>query len=187
MKKLSPHITLLLFTLSGCGSGSDIREYEVAREDEKVLTSDLLRDQFEAIPFRWEVPKDWVAAQNDQFSAFAWTAGPADASARITVSDLPGTAGVEPQFVRWRGQLQLPEIAPSEVMKDVETLTLTGMTGQWIEIKSDTETIFGMIADYKDKLWVFKYRSPNGTAEIQRAAFRSFCESLSVESSVSAE
>ena len=92
MNKLPLSVTLLLVTLSGCGSSSDIREYEVAREDEKVLTSDLLRDQFEAVPFRWEIPKDWVAAQNDQFSAFAWTSGPADASARITVSDLPGTA-----------------------------------------------------------------------------------------------
>jgi hypothetical protein len=39
---------------------------------------------------------------------------------------LPGTAGVEPQFVRWRGQLQLPETDPAEMMKDVETLTLKG-------------------------------------------------------------
>ena len=91
------------------------------------------------------------------------------------------TAGVEPQFVRWRGQLQLPETDPAEMMKDVETLTLKGLTGQWIEIKSDTETILGMIASYKDKLWVFKYRSSNSTAEVQRAAFRSFCESLNVE------
>ena len=181
MNKLPLYITLLLLTSSGCGSSSDIREYEVAREDEKVLTSDLLRDQFEAVPFRWEVPKDWVAAQNDQFSAFAWTAGPSDASARITVSDLPGTAGVEPQFVRWRGQLQLPETDPAEMMKDVETLTLKGLTGQWIAIQSETETILGMIASYKDKLWVFKYRSSNSVAEVQRAGFRSFCESLSVE------
>ena len=181
MNKLPLYITLLLFTLSGCGSSSDIREYEVAREDEKVLTSDLLRDQFEAVPFRWDVPKDWVAAQNDQFSAFAWTTGPSDASARITVSDLPGTAGVEPQFVRWRGQLQLPETDPAEMMKNVETLTLKGLTGQWMTINSDTETILGMIASYKDKLWVFKYRSSNSTAEVQRAAFRSFCESLNVE------
>lgn len=94
MNKLPLYIAPILLTLSGCGSSSDIREYEVAREDEKVLTSDLLRDQFEAVPFRWEVPKDWVAAQNDQFSAFAWTAGPSESSARITVSDLPDRKSV---------------------------------------------------------------------------------------------
>lgn len=172
---------LLLPLLCGCGQSSDIREYEVERESEQVLTSDLLRDQFEAIPFRWDVPKAWQAAENDQFSAFAWTAGPSDASARITVSDLPETAGIEPQFVRWRGQLQLPEIDPAELMQTVETVPLKGLSGQFVEIKGESESIMGMIAAYKDKLWVFKYRSSNSTAGAQRAAFRGFCESLTAE------
>jgi hypothetical protein len=172
---------LLLPLLCGCGQNSAIREYEVERESEKVLTSDVLRDQFEAVPFRWSVPKDWQTAENDQFSAFAWTTGPSDASARITVSDLPGTAGVEPQFVRWRGQLQLPEIDPAELMKTVETVALKGFSGQFIEIKGESESIMGMIAAYKDKLWVLKYRSANSTADAQRASFRAFCESLTAE------
>lgn len=172
---------LLLPLLCGCGQSSDIREYEVKRESEKVLTSDLLRDQFEAVPFRWDVPRDWQTAENDQFSVFAWTAGPSDAAARITVSDLPETAGVEPQFVRWRGQLQLPETDPAELMKTVEAVPLKGLSGQFIEIKGESESIMGMIAAYKDKLWVFKYRSANSTADVQRAAFRGFCESLTAE------
>ena len=167
--------------LLGCGQNSAVREYDVPREDEKVLTSDLLHDQFESVPFRWEVPKNWVATENDQFSAFAWTAGPSSASARITVSDLPETAGIEPQFIRWRGQLQLAEIPPADVMKTVETVSLQGLTGQWVEINGDAETIMGMIASYKDKLWVLKYRSANSTAVEMRDSFRSFCESLKVE------
>lgn len=177
-------IVLLLMPvlLSGCGQSSAVREYEVPREDEKVLTSDLLRDQFKAVPFRWKVPSTWLTAENDQFSAVAWTAGPSGATARITVSGLAGTAGVEPQFSRWRhDQLKLPEIDPAEMMKTVETVALKGLTGQWIEIKGESETIMGMIAAYKDKLWVFKFRSANATANDQRAAFRGFCESLTAE------
>jgi len=176
-------IVLLLMPvlLSGCGQSSAVREYEVPREDEKILTSDLLRDQFESVPFRWKVPKDWQTAENDQFSAFAWTAGPSGATARITVSGLAGTAGVEPQFTRWRGQLQLPEMSPAEMMKAVEQVSLKGLSGQWIEIKGESETIMGMIAPYKEKLWIFKFRSTNSTADNQRAAFRGFCESLTVE------
>ena len=172
---------LLLLSAAGCGPSSPIREYEVPRESEQVLTSDLLRDQFEAIPFRWKVPTDWEAAENDQFSAFAWTAGPAGVRARITVSDLPGTAGVAPQFARWRGQLQLPEVDPAEMMKSVETIKVGGLTGQWIEIEGQSESILGMIAEYGNKLWVIKYRSANSTAKEQRDAFRGFCESLSVD------
>ena len=50
-----------------------------------------------------------------------------------------------------------------------------------MEIIGDSETIMGMIASYKDKLWVFKYRSANSTAVEMRDSFRSFCESLKVE------
>lgn len=174
-------VIIFLVCLSGCEPGSAVREYEVDREPGTVLLSDVLRDQFEAVPFRWTVPREWQAADNDQFSTMAWKAGPADASARITVSGLPGTAGVEPQFVRWRGQLQLPEIDPAELMKSVETITMKGLTGQWIEIKGESESILGMIVSYKDKLWILKYRSANSTAADQRDAFRGFCESLTVE------
>lgn len=174
-------IIALFFVTLGCGQSSAIREYEVTRESEEVLTSELIRDQFEAVPFRWKVPSDWEAAENDQFSAFAWSAGPSAAKARITVSDLPPTAGIEPQFVRWRGQLQLPEIDPAEMMKSTETVKAKGLSGQWIEIPGESETILGMIAAYQGKLWVFKYRSVNSTAKEQKEAFRGFCESLSTE------
>ncbi len=174
-------IILLIATAPGCESNSVVREYEVDREQERVLTSDLLRDQFEAVPFVWKVPSDWTIAENDQFSAFAWTSTAAGATARITVSDLPTAAGIEPQFMRWRGQLQLPESDPADVMNSVETLLLKGLSCQWIEINGETETILGMIAPYKDKLWIFKFRSANSTAKEKRQAFREFCESLSVE------
>lgn len=170
--------TLLLLLLCFAGCGPKVREYEVAREQEKVLTSEVLRDQFQAVPFLWEVPKGWQGTKNDQFSAFAWSAGPGDAAARITVSALAESAGIEPQFIRWRDQLQLPEVDPAEVMKSVESIKLNGLTGQWIEIRSETETILGMIVPHKEKLWVFKYRSVNSTADQERDAFRKFCESL---------
>jgi len=174
-------LLLLISLLPGCGPNAVVREYEVAREQEKVVTSDVLRKEFQPVPFRWKVPESWQSTANDQFSAFAWTTGPKDASARITVSVLDGGAGIEPQFVRWRDQLQMPKIGPAEVMKSVESVPLKGLTGQWIEIKGQAETILGLIAPYEDKLWIFKYRSANATADQERAAFRKYCESLAVE------
>lgn len=163
-----------------CGVGCEdaaIREYVVEREQKEFYTSDLLRDEYSAVPFRWTVPSDWKTADNDQFSKFAWQAGGSD-GARITVSDLPGTAGIAPQFSRWRDQLQLPRMESGDIMKSVEQISLKGMTGQWIELRGETESILGMIVSHKDKLWVIKYRSSNSVAETQRAGFRNFCESL---------
>jgi len=169
---------LLLLTHAGCNKSSGVLQYEVDRESDKVLTTDLLRDQFDPIPFRWSVPREWSDAENDQFSAVAWTVGSKNDSARITVSGLSAASGLESQFVRWRGQLQLPEMSTAEVMKSVEDIKLDGATGKWCVFKNDTESILGMIVPYKDKLWIIKFRSSNTLAETQQAAFRSFCESL---------
>ena len=147
-----------------------------------MLTSDLLRDQFDPIPdpipFRWKAPAEWAEAENDQFSAMAWTVGPKSDPARITVTGLSAASGLEAQVVRWRGQLKLPEMAAAEVMKSVEDITLQGATGKWCEFANDTESILGMIVPHHDKLWIIKYRSGNVTAAKERDTFRSFCESL---------
>ena len=172
---------LLLLTQIGCNRNSGIVQYEVDRESDKVMSTDLLRDQFDPIPFRWKVPAEWTEAENDQFSAIAWTVGPKSDPARITVSGLSAASGLEAQIIRWRGQLKLPEMAAAEVMKSVEDVTLPGATGKWCEFKNETESILGMIVPHADKLWIIKFRGGNATAEKVRDAFRGFCESLKVE------
>ena len=171
----------ILVLFSGCDPQSQIREYEVAREPGKVMTSDVLRDQFETIPFRWDVPKGWQQAENDQVSLFAWTAGPKGDEARITISSVFGSSGIEPQFIRWQGQLKIPESATAELLKSVEEVTLGELKGHRIEINGETESILGMIVPFNDKLWVIRFRGSNITAADQRSAFRSFCESLKAE------
>jgi hypothetical protein len=172
---------LVLLIQVGCNRDSGIVHYEVDRESDKVLSTDLLQDQFDPIPFRWKVPAEWAEAENDQFSAMAWSVGPKADPARITVSGLSAASGLEAQIIRWRGQLKLPEMAPAEVMKSVEDVTLPGATGKWCEFKNETESILGMIVPHADKLWIIKFRGSNVTAEKARDAFRGFCESLKVE------
>jgi hypothetical protein len=172
---------LLLLIQVGCTRNSGIVQYEVDRESDKVMSTDLLRNQFDPIPFRWKVPAEWTEAENDQFSAIAWTVGPKSDPARITVSGLSAASGLEAQIIRWRGQLKLPETATDEVMKSVEDVTLQGATGKWCEFKNETESILGMIVPHEDKLWIIKFRGGNATAEKVRDAFRGFCESLKVE------
>ncbi len=171
----------LLLIPVGCNKNSRVVQYEVEREPEKVLTTEVLRDQFDPLPFLWTVPKEWEDAENDQFSTMAWTAGSKNDSARITVSGLSAASGLEAQIVRWRGQLKLPEMEVAEVMKSVEDVTLKGATGKFCEFTNDTETILGMIVPHQTKLWIIKYRSSKALAEKQRTVFRGFCESFKVE------
>jgi hypothetical protein len=187
-------ITGLLFTAAcGCGPDAKVQQY-VARPDkgseQKVLTSDLLRSRFKSnsanantntasVPFRWTVPKDWQTASQDQFSQFAWNAGPNDA-ARITVTGLPGTAGIEPQFVRWGGQIKLDTSDPAALLQHVQEIPLGTVKAQWIELVGPSETILGMIVPYGDQLWVVKLKAENTAAAQVRESFRKFCESWQV-------
>lgn len=173
---------LALVLTAGCGEKPQIRSYVVDAEQEKVITTEVLRNQFPAIPFRWSVPPDWRVADNDQFSVIAWTAGPADSKneARITLSELPGSAGVLPQIARWRNQIGMPEVEPAEAAKAVETLSLGAQKGSYVELQGPRETILGMIVTDRGKMWIFKYRSENSTASKVGPSFRGFCESLKI-------
>ena len=81
--------------------------YVVEREEERIFTSDLLKSEFPTIPLQWDAPSEWDLAENDQFSTMAWSTGPEGSQARITVSAVPASAGVEPQVIRWRRQIGL--------------------------------------------------------------------------------
>ena len=178
---------LLLTAVCGCGPEAQVRQY-VAKPDpgqeQKILTTELIRGRFQkgggsataSVPFRWLVPQNWTAAAQDQFSQFAWTSGPGQ-SVRITVTGLPGSAGIEPQFVRWGGQINLDTSDPAALLKKVEELSLGGAQGQWIELKGPSDTILGMIVPHGEMLWVVKLKGENSAAAEVRASFRQFCES----------
>ena len=176
---------LMLTAICGCGPDAEVRRYEAKPDpgqEQKILTTDLIRGRFQksgstaSVPFRWVVPRSWTAAAQDQFSQFAWTSGPGQ-SVRITVTGLPGTAGIEPQFVRWGGQINLDTSDPAALMKQVQELPLQGARGQWIELRGPADTILGMIVPHGGMLWVVKLKGENTAAAEVRASFRQFCES----------
>ena len=173
-------LALLLLLTAGCNRQPEIRDYTVPRETKRLFTSDVIRDQFPTIPLRWDVPESWTEAEADQFSRMAWTTGPAAREARITVTDLPGAAGVEPQLVRWRRQLSLPPAEPQELMQDAEPLKITNGEGTWVDLEGPADSILAAIVSHEGKLWVVRFRGPNATASEEKETFRNFCESLAL-------
>ena len=95
--------------LAGCGSPGEIRQYTVEPENERIVTSDVLKDEFGAIPFEWEAPESWTLARNDQFSKVAWEVGPKVDGGRITVSAVSMGMGLSSQVSHWRGQIGLEQ------------------------------------------------------------------------------
>ena len=166
--------------LVGCGPKGEVREYVVKSDGERVFTSDLLKSEFGVIPFNWEVPELWKLAGNDQFSKVAWTVGPKEDPARMTVSDLPIAAGLVPQIGRWRGQIGITLADSDDPMQGTETLKLDGGSGTYVAFTGEEETILGLMVPLDDKLWIFKYRSSNAVADQQKERFRKFCESVKI-------
>ena len=176
-------VLLVIACLLGCGETPQVREYVVPREEERLVTTEALRSSYSVMPFQWKVPAEWRSVENDEFSKKAWTAGSGQpaAQAKITITDLPASAGLKPQIDRWSGQVKLDPKAAEEALQAMEQLPLGDADGSWVELKGEQETILGMIIPVNDVLWIVKYRSVNPTAEKLRSSFRGFCESLKVE------
>jgi hypothetical protein len=181
MKQLTQRTVCLItvILLSGCGQTTEIREYVAEREIDRVVTTDVLRDEFPTLPFEWPTVEGWRTAENDQFSLVAWTAGPKTSEARITVSNVNAASGIEAQVARWRGQIGMPEVSdPEELKKGLSEIRLGEVTGTWVELKGGAETILAMLIPFEDKLWVFRYRSSNETATLEAKSFRGWCEAI---------
>ncbi len=179
---ISPKATVLLvlFLLVGCGPEAEIRQYTIKSENERVFTSDLLRDEFGSIPFEWEVPDEWTIAENDQFSKVAWSVGPKGEQVRITLSDLPIAAGLVPQLTRWRGQISIELDSQDDPMADTETLKVGDIDATYVDFKGPDATILGLLIPFESKLWIFKLTGSNELVDKQRNAFRKFAESVTV-------
>jgi hypothetical protein len=171
---------LVALVLSGCAPAPEIREYTVESEHDRVFTSEMIRSQFPSIPFQWGVPDSWGVGDNDQFSKMAWQVSLDGDEGRITLSDLPGAAGLIPQVTRWRGQIGIAPDPKVDPMDGAESIKLDGGTGTIVDLKGEEETILGMLLPVKDKLWIFKFRGRNKLADAQRDSFRAFCKSVRI-------
>ena len=167
---------------AGCSPQEEIQEYVVESDSGRIVTSEVLRDEFGAIPFQWDVPKAWTPAANDRFSKVAWTVGQDGDTARITVSHVPIASGLVPQLVRWRGQLEIESDPSDDPMRDTEKLDLAGTAATYVNFKGSERAILGLFVPQASKLWVFKLSAANAAAEKQESAFRAFCESINIPS-----
>ncbi|MEO2036172.1 MAG: hypothetical protein ABGZ35_29210 [Planctomycetaceae bacterium] len=163
---------------AGCSEPPAIQKYVVASENQKNLTSELLRREFPPIPFRWDVPETWNVTSNDQFSVRAWKAGPPEKQARITLGQFPARTGIPAQVMRWRGQVGLKTDSEDAAMQDVQALRTKNGAGSFATVEGEAETILAFILPIETQFWIFRFKGPNSTAESEDDRFRRFCESL---------
>ena len=135
----------------------------------------------------YTVPDGWTRAANDSFSKAAFAVENEGQALRITVSkfnaSIPAMRDFAAQAARWRGQLQLEQITPQELMRSVQTIKTGSVSGDYVELigpqdAPQPETILGVIAIEAGRVWVIKLKGDTELAAREKHNFESFVRSI---------
>jgi len=133
------------------------------------------------LPFQYQVPEGWSAAELNQFRLAAWRVTAGEQQVMITVSvaggDLVGNLN------RWRGQLQLPAASEAELKGGLETLKLGSAEGVYAQLHAPEgagkpQSILGVIASSQGQQWFFKLQGDSDLAKAEAARFEEFVRSV---------
>jgi hypothetical protein len=102
-----------------------------------------------------------------------------------TVSPLSGRSGSLLDNVnRWRKEVSLPELAESELSKNVVPMDVGGLPGYAVDFAGPAsggagrERTLGLVLPRGDTTWYVKLRGPHDLVAGQKAAFETFTKSL---------
>ncbi len=142
-----------------------------------------------AKPIAYQVPEGWTeyppragGFRVANFKVGQYADGrPVD----VTVSPLGGRSGSLLDNVnRWRKEVGLPDLAESELAKNVVSTDVGGVPGYAVDFAGPTsagdkrERTLGLIVPRGDTTWYVKLRGPHDLIAGQKAAFDAFTKSL---------
>jgi hypothetical protein len=129
-------------------------------------------------------PETWTEEPTVRFSDATLAIRDGDASARITVSSLPGDGGGLLQNLnRWNGQAGLPPLSEQDIASKTEKIAVHGIEGFYLEAApaSAAESrlaIYGWVGMQANESWFVKIQGDAELLQKQRDAFRGFLTSL---------
>jgi hypothetical protein len=175
-----------LFALTGCRD-SKIASYRVRKEALPPPT--VAASPGGAPRLLWKAPAGWQEqpAGNVRIASFLITAD-GGRKADMSVTQFPGDVGGDlANLNRWRGQLQLPPIAESELGNFAKPLDLPVGKFLFTDLLSDAPIleegkqharIIGAWLKQPERTWFFKLTGEAELVSAQRDAFQSFLRSL---------
>jgi hypothetical protein len=109
--------------------------------------------------------------------------GDGGAIADISITAFPGDVGGELANVnRWRGQLQLPPLAESELSSAVVRSEQNGLRVTLVDFvgtsSPDHQRMLGLIIPYEGATWFVKIIGPDALVTREKAAFLQFIQTL---------
>lgn len=140
-----------------------------------------------ATPLTYDAPAGWKSGRAGGMRKAAFEVAEDGQRAEITVIDLPrdvGAAGDRLANVnRWRGQIGLAEMSGDEFRAARQEVPVGALTGDFVELVGQSQTILGVMVDQGDKTWFIKLQGDAPLAAKQKPAFLAFVGSLKFGSS----
>ena len=133
---------------------------------------------------KWTPPTEWAAEALTATRKGSWrapTGAAAAQQAEISVSVFEGQlGGLLANVNRWRGKVGLSaDLTDAGLGTTVQNLTLNGRAAQLVSLDGpDGQSLDGVLIFLPGKVWSLLLSGPTDTVKSQRAAFRTFLESI---------
>ena len=124
----------------------------------------------------FEKPSDWTDAPAAPFAIVTLQAKEGDSKILITVT--PAKGSLDANVNRWRGQVGLPPLEPSEVAAIARKIDVGSLAGNFYEITNGAQTILGVVVEDRDQSWFIKLNGDSVLAARERPQFEKFLKSL---------
>ncbi len=132
----------------------------------------------------WKAPADWQAMPAIAMRKATYSIpGEGAARAELSITAFPGDVGGElANLNRWRGQIQLPPLAESDLAAAVTRTDQNGLHFAVVDFAGKSaagaQRILGAIVPFNGATWFFKLTGPDALVENQKAAFETFLKTV---------
>jgi hypothetical protein len=133
---------------------------------------------------KWTAPPHWQSKPPSAMRKATYIIpGDGGTTAELSVTAFPGAVGGELANVnRWRGQLQLPPLAETELAGAVSRSTINGLQVTLVDLTGGTaknpQRMLGAIVPSNGANWFFKLTGPEVLVGKEKPAFLAFIQTL---------
>ena len=186
-------LPLLLLLLTGC-QDREVVYYEVPKETRPSPTparTDGLPPAKAPVPFHFDAPPAWEEQSPSAMRLASYQVpGESGPAADFSLLALPGSAGGSLANVnRWRGQINLPALNPTELAESAILVTsghypyrVYEMVSEELILEGDHRArVIAAIMDHEGTTWFFKLTGEDETVAAQREAFIRLLESFHLD------
>ena len=124
-------------------------------------------------------PKDWKVLAGSSMRKASYTSGNgATVTAFVFPTTAPMMADPLTNINRWRGEVGLPPTTADDLVKETQSITLSGIDSVYIELLGEKESTLAAMSVRDDQAWFFKLRGPNDAVEADREAFKQWLSTV---------